>query len=411
MLSQEVDRARSVAAMLVVGVGSRHEDDADAGVSHLIEHLVFKGTRKYPGPGEISQAIEAVGGVVNASTDRELTVLTAKVPRDHAATALEVLGEMAFRPLLRAEDVAGERPVIVDEIRMYEDSPSDRIFSLFDALLFGRHPLGREIAGSPTSVRRIALRTLREHWSRWYRPEHVVLAAAGAVDHAALVEAGEAWWTDDREPAPRSLSVMRPPPDDTAARVRVSFRELGQGNLCLGMRGIPRTHPDRWALELASAVLGDGMSSRLFVELRERRSLVYEVSTFSSMLSDAGTFGVYAGFDPPRAEEVIRAIIDELERLVQQPVPEPELEKARAYTIGRLELRMEDTGAVASWLGHAEQLYPRVLTVDEVIEGFRGVTADDVLRVARAYLVPSRARLALLGPFRGGSRFERLLAA
>ena len=411
VLSQEIPAARSVAAMLVVGVGSRHEDERHAGVSHLIEHLVFKGTRRYPDPGQLSEAIEAVGGSVNASTDREVTVMSAKVPRRDAGTALDVLGEMAFRPLLRGADLIAERPVIIDEIRMYEDSPTDRVFSLFDTLIFGRHPLGREIAGSPTTVRRTGLRAVVDHWTRWYQPEHMVLAAAGAISHTDLLAAAERWFDGESRPRPpRELGVLHQPDAEPDEKVTVRFRDLGQGNLCLGMRGLPRTHPDRWALELAATVLGDGMSSRLFVELRERRSLAYEVSTFSSMLADVGTFGVFSGFDPPRAAEVVRGILEQLERLIQDPVPEVELEKARAYTIGRLDLRMEDTGAVASWLGHAEQLYPKILTVEEVMDGFRAVTADDILRVARRHLRPDLARLAVLGPFRGRARFERLLA-
>lgn len=411
VVSELMPAARSASTMLLVGVGSRHETERDAGVSHLIEHLVFKGTARYPEPGALSEAIESVGGDVNASTDRESTVLTTKVPARHLGRALEVLEEMAFRPLLRRADLRAERPVIVDEIRMYQDTPSDRIFSIFDSLLFGRHPLGREIAGTPAGVRRISHRTVTERWQRWYRPDEMVLAAAGAVDHDALVEVAAGWGgSADRSPAP-------PPPELTApasrpaGRVSVHYRQLGQGNLCLGMPGVSRHDPDRWALELLCAVLGDGMSSRLFVELRERRSLAYEVSTFSSMYADSGEVGVYAGFDPPRAGEVVRAILEQLQRIVDEPVSTAEMDKARAYTVGRIELRMEDSGAVASWLGHGELLFGAIKTVDEVVARLDAVTADDVLRVARRLLPPENACLAALGPFRGAARFERLLSA
>ena len=410
VVSQRMPAARSAATMLLVGVGSRHEDEREAGVTHLIEHLVFKGTRRYPEPGALSEAIETVGGEVNASTDRELTVLTAKVPARHLGTALEVLAEMSLRPLLRSADLQAERPIIVDEIRMYQDAPADRVFSLFDAMLFGRHPLGREIAGSPAGVRRMAHRTVVEHWSRWYRAENMVLAAAGAVDHARLVDVARSWDVPRRAPA-ADVSFVAAPDPAPPGRVSVEYRQLGQGNLCLGMPGLSRRDPDRWALELLCAVLGDGMSSRLFVELRERRSLAYEVSTFSSMLSDTGTFGVYAGFDPARVRDVVAAVLEQLERLVQDPVPQSELDKGRAYTQGRIELRMEESGAVAGWLGHGELLYDEILTVDEVFERLEGVTPDDLLRVARRLMRPELARLAALGPFRGGARFGRMLAA
>ena len=409
VVTQTMPAARSVSVAILVGVGSRHEDDREAGLSHLLEHLVFKGTRGYPDAGSLSAAIEAVGGSANASTDRELTVFSAKVPREQLDTALEVTAELALRPLLRRADLLSEKPVIVDEIRMYVDSPTDHVFTLFDELLFGKHPLGREIAGSPGSVRRQTIDAVRRHWATWYGPDRVVVAAAGALDHETVVRAAEDWLGDLRGLPDGRRRVIAPKPSPAGA-LAVRHRALAQGNLCLGMPGVARDHADRWALDLLSAVLGDGMSSRLFLELRERRSLAYDISTFGSSYSDCGTFGVHAGFDPDHAEQVVGGILDELERVVNDPVPDAELERARAYTRGRLELRMEDSAAVAGWLGSGESLLPRILTVDEVLERLDAVTADDVLRVARRYVRPDRARLAVLGPFRGARRFERALA-
>jgi predicted Zn-dependent peptidase len=386
VVTQPMPAARSVAVGLFVGVGSRHEDEAHAGLSHLLEHLVFKGTRRYPEPGGLSEAVEGSGGSVNASTDRELTVYSARVPAEAASRALEVIADLVISPLLRRRDLIGEKPVIVDEIRMYVDSPGDHVFSLFDQLLFGRHPLGREIAGTVRSVRRASHERVMAHWERWYRPANLVLAAAGAIRH-------------DEAPAAAS-----------AGSLRVAFRRLSQGNLCLGMPGVARDHADRWALDLLGAVLGDGMSSRLFVELRERRSLTYDVSTFGATYSDCGTFGVHAGFDPEQAGALLTGILEQLERVVQEPVSAPELDRARAYTRGRLLLRMEETGAVASWLGTGESLLPRILTVDEVIERLEAVTLDDLLRVARQYARPDLARLAVLGPFRSRLPFGRMLS-
>jgi predicted Zn-dependent peptidase len=422
VVTQELPHARSVAVALFVGVGSRHEDDRHAGLSHLLEHVVFKGTAGYPEAGAISEAIEGCGGGVNASTDRELTVFSARVPAARASTALEVVRELALRPLLRRADVVAEKPVIIDEIRMYVDSPSDHVFTLFDELLFGRHPLGREIAGTPRSVRLATQELALAHWERWYRPGRMVLAVAGALDHAAVLDAASTWWDaaagSPADPALASVAELLPgagaggaPEMREPGAVRVQHRDLAQGNLCLGMPGVSRNDPDRWALELLGAVLGDGMSSRLFLELRERRSLAYDVSTFASTYADCGTVGIHAGFDPDRVDEVVRAVVDQLRRVVDAPVRPAELERARAYTRGRLELRMEETGAVASWLGTSEILLPRILTVAEVVERLEAVTADEMLGVARRYLSPDRSRLALLGPFRAGSRWERLLTA
>jgi predicted Zn-dependent peptidase len=415
IVSQRMPDARSVSAGIFVGVGSRHEDALSAGRAHLLEHLVFKGTRDYPDPGLLSEAVEGCGGSVNASTDRELTVYSTKVPAAASASGLSVLAQLTLAPLLRQSDLAAEKPVIVDEIRMYEDSPGDHVFSMFDALLFGAHPLGREIAGTPGSVRRASREALVAHWRGWYRPEHMVLAVAGAIRHDQVEAAARGWyaalegWLSDVDvPEAPELAMVPPHPAEPGA-LKVSHRRTAQGNLCLGMPGVSREDPDRWALDLLGAVLGDGMSSRLFLELRERRSLAYDVSTFAATYADCGTFGIHAGFDPDQADAVVSALIDQLESAVQEPVTSAELARALAYTRGRLELRMEDTGAVAAWLGTGESLLPRILTVDEVIERLEAVTPDDILRVARRCARPDQARLAVLGPFRGRARFERLL--
>ncbi len=422
VITQTMPAARSVAAGIFVGVGSRRESASEAGLSHLLEHLVFKGTAAHPDPGSVSEAVEACGGTLNASTDRELTVYSARVPVAATDQALASLADLVLRPRLRAADLAAEKPVIVDEIRMYMDSPGDHVFSLFDELLFPDHPLGREIAGTPRSVRRATRDAAVGHWQRWYQPQHLVLAVAGAVDHERVLRATagwfdgqDAWLGGPRSPAggdaAAGLLHERPPEVAPAGRVRVAFRRLSQGNLCLGMLGVARDHPDRWALELLGAVLGDGMSSRLFLELRERRSLAYDVSTFSATYADCGTVGIHAGFDPERATEVLAAILEQLERVTQEPVRGSELDRARAYTSGRLELRMEETGAVAAWLGTGESLLPRILTVEEVVERLEAVTIEDLLRVARAHLRPDQARLAMLGPFRSRLPYERMLRA
>lgn len=415
VVTEAISGARSTSVALFVPVGSRHEDEAHAGLSHLLEHLVFKGTRGYPEAGTLSQRVEGVGGSVNASTDRELTVFSSKVPAAHWAVALEAVHELALRPLLRAADLRSEKPIIVDEIRMYVDSPADHVFTVFDELMYGKHPLGREIAGTIGSVRRATHDGVVDHWRAAYRPGAAVLAAAGAIDHDDVVRLAAAWLADGpelngRASRPAPVPAGAPAAVDPGA-LRVSYRRLSQGNLCLGMPGVARDDPDRWALDLLGAVLGDGMGSRLFLDLRERRSLVYDVSTFSAMYADAGTFGIHAGFDPEDAEPVVRAILEQLDRISTDPVAPGELDRARAYTRGRLELRMEDSGAVAGWIGTGEALLPRIMTVDEVIERLDAVTIDDLLRVARNYLTPAQARLAVLGPFRSRSRFERALRA
>jgi predicted Zn-dependent peptidase len=413
VVTQAMPGARSASVAVFVPVGSRHEDEAQAGLSHLLEHLVFKGTLAHPESGALSQVVEGIGGSVNASTDRELTVYSAKVPAERTDVALHAVSELALHPLLRAGDLSAEKPVIVDEIRMYVDSPSDHVFTLFDELLFGKHPLGREIAGTTRGVRRATHAAVVGHWRAAYRPSTMVLAVAGAIDHESVVATAADWHAAG--PSANGIPARRPPAAEPApdpappGSMRVSRRQLSQGNLCIGMPGVARDDPDRWALDVLGAILGDGMGSRLFMELRERRSLVYDVSTFSATYADIGTFGVHAGFDPDDAERVVDAILEQLDRITSEPVAGEELDRARAYTRGRLELRMEDSGAVAGWIGTGETLLPRILTVEEVIERLESVTTDDLLRVARRFLAPKLARLAVLGPFRSRRPFERAL--
>ncbi len=318
-----------------------------------------------------------------------------------------------LHPLLRPADLVAEKPVVVDEIRAYVDSPSDHVFSLFDELLFGTHPLGREIAGTPRAVRRTTHRAVDGHWRRWYSPEHMVLAVAGAMEPGDVRRAARTWFAPKHHQlaGPRQKPRYTTPTAAAPGAVRVGFRRLSQGNLCLGMPGVSRTHPDRWALDLLTAVLGDGMSSRLFLELRERRSLAYDIGTFAASYADCGTVGIHAGFDPPQATAVIRAALDQLERVVQDPIPQAEVDRAKAYTRGRIELRLEESSAVAAWLGTGASLLPRILTVDEVVERLEAVTAADMLRAAQRYLRPDLARIVLLGPFRSRRRVEALLAA
>jgi predicted Zn-dependent peptidase len=212
---------------------------------------------------------------------------------------------------------------VVDEIRAYVDSPSDHVFALFDELLFGTHPLGREIAGTPRSVRRTTHADVVGHWRRWYTPEHMVLAVAGAIDHRKVRRTARSWFDragsgdgradgidSGRRARRRKAAGLTAPRPTSAGSVRVAFRRLTQGNLCLGMPGVSRTHPDRWALDLLGAVLGDGMSSRLFVELRERRSLAYDIGTFATSYADCGTVGIHAGFDPSQSTAIIRAAFE-----------------------------------------------------------------------------------------------------
>jgi predicted Zn-dependent peptidase len=406
VISSRLPGARSVSIAAYVLAGSRLESPAEAGVAHFMEHLTFKGTAAYPSTRAISEAIEGVGGSFNAATDRESTVYWVRVPRREATRAMDVLGELIVRPVLSTEEIDGERPVIIEEIRSYQDDPSEYAQTLFQTALFGDGPLGREICGDEAGIRALPAATIRDFWGATYRPANTVVAVAGDLEHGEAVGlAGAAFGSGNGHVPGYDPAPVLPAGD----RVRVEDRDTAQAQLVVGLPGLHRDHPDSWVLALLNAVLGDGMSSRLFLSVREERGLAYDIGSGLVDYSDAGAVEVSAGVDPDRLTDALRAILDELDRLRQEPVPPDELEKARRYLAGGLELRMEETRHVASWIGGQEALHDRVLTVDEALAAIDAVTVDDIQRVARDLFRDDRLRLAAVAPARHLRRLDRHL--
>jgi predicted Zn-dependent peptidase len=412
VISARMPGTRSLAVAVTVLVGSREERRRDAGLAHFMEHITFRGTRALPTSRAVSEAVEGVGGTSNASTGRESTVYWARLPVRHAERAFDVLGELLLRPLLRDEDVARERDIIIEEIRSYQDDPGQHVFDLFDRTWFGDTPLGWEIAGDEDTVGAMDGERIRGFWSNAYRPGRMVVAVAGDLGHdeaVRLTEAalGDAWSgpaTPDA-PAPEWL----PAPSAPCARLSVERRRVAQAHLCLGLPALPRDHADQWALELLSAVLGDGSSSRLFLSVREEAGLAYDVHSFQVEYQDAGILGVYAGVDPDDQARALTAILAELARMRDERVPIAELEKARAYVSGRLELRLEDTRHMCSWLGSQEALHDRVLTPDEALDALASVTADEVQELAGRLIRDEALSLAVISPRAGTRSLDRAL--
>jgi predicted Zn-dependent peptidase len=395
ILVAEMPGTRSVSMALYVGVGSRVETKADAGTSHFLEHMVFKGTAKRPTAADISQEIESRGGVVNASTDKEVTVFWSRVPARHYLVALDVVADMLRAPMLRPSDVESERRVIVEELRMYRDQPQDRVHTLVDELLYPRHPLGWEVAGREQVVLAMTSEGLREFMRRGYAPERTVVALAGPISATeAIAAVQEALGGLEPRPAPAVVPATRP----GRTRMKTLGKRAEQTNLCVGWRAVPTQHPDKYAIDMLNAVLGEGMSSRLFLELREKRGLAYDVHSYDANYADAGHVVVYAGFAPANGAEVLTAVMREIERLREEPVPAVELERVRDFAKGRLELRLEDTRGVSGWLAGQELFLGRVRSVDEVCAIIDGIGASDIQRVARTYLRPELAYVAAIGP-------------
>jgi predicted Zn-dependent peptidase len=397
VISARLPAARSVSVAAYVLAGSRLERPGQIGVAHFMEHLTFKGTQGYPTTRSISEAIEGVGGSFNAATDRESTVYWVRVPLREATRAVDVVGELIVRPRLTERDIAGERTVIIEEVRSYLDDPSEYCQILFQTAMFGSGPLGREICGEEDDVRSLPNAAIHDFWATAYRPANTVVAVVGDLDHetaSALVSA--AFGSGNG-----SVPGFAPAPSLPAGpRLMLGKRSTNQAQVCLGVPALHRDHPDSWTLAVLNTILGDGMSSRLFLSVREELGLAYDVSSGIVDYADAGALEVSAGVDPAALPAAMAAILAELARLRDQPVPEDELDKAKRYLSGGLELRMDDTRHVASWIGGQEALHDRVLTLDQALAAVAAVDAAGVQRLAATLFHDDVLRLAAVAPAR-----------
>ena len=398
VLTSTMQHTQSVSIVICVGAGSRYESKELAGVSHFIEHLPFKGTENWPTARAVSEAIEGVGGVMNASTDREMTVFWIKVARLHYKTAFAVLMDMVLHPRLDPDEVEKEREVIQEELRMTYDQPSYRVDLLIDEAMWPDQAMGRDVGGTLETVAGIQQKDIREYMHQQYNPANTVVAVAGNVTHEEVVDM-LAETTKDWKPL-ESLD-WEPAVDNTEGPlVRIERRRSDQTHLCLGVAGMSLSHPDRYAFNLMNTILGDGTSSRLFLNLREEQGLAYDVQSTTSNYRDTGALVVYCGVEPSKTNDAVKTIVQEFQGMHEVP-SEQELNKAREYSKGRLLLRMEDTRAVASWLGAQELLQNSVSTPEEVVSFLDAVEPSDIARVATDLLNDEKMRLAVVGP-RGG---------
>ncbi len=408
LVSSYLPHTRSVSISIFIGAGSRYEADDIAGVSHFLEHMLFKGTKRRPTAREISEEIEGIGGVMNAGTDKELTVYWAKVGDHRFAATLDILADSLLNSLLDPAELEKEREVILEELAMTEDSPADMVNILIDEVVWPHQPLGRDTGGTPDSVKVITRDHVVSYMQELYVPQNTVVAVAGNVSSQEVIDR-VAEYLGDWRPRPFASWYPAQIPDDTP-RLRLRSKKTEQAHFCLATPGLSAAHPDRYVLDVLNAVLGEGMSSRLFLEIREKRSLCYDVHSYVNHYLDTGSTVVNAGVDPSKLDEALRATIDELIKM-DDGVPEKELHKAKEFIKGRLQLRMEDTRAVASWLGGQELLRREILTVDEVLAIVDDVTAESLRRVATELWRTEAFRLAVVGPFRSETRFQKLLAA
>lgn len=402
----------SVAASVLVRVGSRWESKRLAGVSHFLEHIVFKGTERFPSSRAVSESIEGIGGVLNASTDKELTTFWVKVPGDHVKVALTLLFDLAFAPKIDADEAERERNVVVEELHMYLDQPGDLVQMIFDKLMWGEHPLARDPAGSKASLARIGAPELSGYRRTFYTPNRVVVVLAGGFDPGEAVRLVERCFQEQQpaDPVPerRHSDGGVPALLGTAPVAKVRKRRGEQVHVLMGVRCPSYLAPDRWALDILNTVLGEGMSSRLFLELRENQALAYDIHSFAARYHDSGAFSVYLATQPHQVKVAVRCALTEVGRLVQERLSQEELERTKTQIEGRLRLQLEGTGAMAEFLGHQAALTRVVMSPKEVIEAVRAVSADGVQALAQRLFAGAGWQLAAVGP---GPGSEEILAS
>ncbi|HVL64392.1 MAG TPA: pitrilysin family protein [Actinomycetota bacterium] len=394
IVSERMNEVRSATVGFWFDVGSRDEPDALAGTSHFLEHLLFKGTETRTAK-QIADAFDAVGGDVNAFTGKEYTCYYSRVLDEDLPMAMDVLSDMIRNSVLDRDELESERKVILEEIAMHEDAPDELVHDLFYRSIWEGHSLARPVLGYNETISTVTRDSVFDYWRARYTPPNMVVAAAGNVDHDSLVErVGELF------PSEGGRKTLRGGAEPRMSRgVSVSKRPTEQAHIVIGCEGLPRGHDDRHALAVLDTILGGGMSSRLFQEVREKRGLAYSVYSYRSLFAETGTFSVYAGTTPQNAETVIDIVFGEIEKVLQEGVTETELTRAKGHVKGSLVLSSEDPGSRMNRIGKSQLTTGEILSVDELIARFDALQMDDIERVARRVLGTGGFRVQVVGPF------------
>jgi predicted Zn-dependent peptidase len=399
--------AKSVACFVMLAAGSRYETKDTNGIAHFAEHMFFKGTENRPTAKDIASEIDSIGGEFNAFTGKEYTGYYVKCAAEHRDVALDVLVDMLRHSKFDSEEIDREKGVIIEEMNMYIDTPRDYVEGVYDELLYGDQPLGWDIIGTKDTIRSAKRETFLGYVDRWYRAPRIVGGIAGAVGGDAVQRfehlLGDVPNGATGGPSPVEWAQSEP-------RVKLHTKTSDQAHIRVGVHSYPLDHPDRYALALLATVLGGGMSSRLFTEVRERRGLAYYVYGYNQGYTDAGTLYSQAGVDINRIDEAVQTVVAEFGRMASEPVAEDELEKARSFAKGRLVLSLEDPKGMILFGLRNEVLENKLREPDDVLAGFDAVTVEDIHRVAQDIIREERLNFALIGPFDDADRFERLLA-
>jgi len=405
ILTANLPYAQSVTCMVMLAAGSRYETPETNGIAHFSEHMFFKGTERRPDARTIAGEIDSIGGEFNAFTSKESTAYFVKCAAEHRDVALDVLVDMLRHSRFDSAEIDREKGVIVEEMNMYFDTPRDFIGGVYEELLYGNQPLGWDIIGKKETVRAATRETFLSYLDRWYHPERMVVGIAGNIGEDAVERVTELLGD---MPAV-STGTPAPVQPYENGRVKVFTKQSDQAHVIVGVPSYPLDHPDRYALQMVATVLGGGMSSRLFTEVRERRGLAYYVFGVNHSYTDAGSLYSQAGVDINRIDEALTTIATELKGMAAEPVPADELEKARSFAKGRFVLQLESPQGLIMFGLRKEVLEQRAPDPDEVLAGVSAVTVEDVQRVAQDIVAEDKLRLAVIGPFDDPDRFDKLM--
>ncbi|HBY56792.1 MAG TPA: peptidase M16 [Candidatus Atribacteria bacterium] len=395
---------KSVAIVFGIGIGSRYEEDDHQGISHLIEHMLFKGTNKRKNTLEISQAIESIGGEINASTSKEITHLYVKVPQEQFKIAFDVLADIILNSLIREEDLCKEKNIIIEEIKKYEDIPEELVEILLDKIMWKDHPLGRPILGDVKSISNIQRENLLSYINEFYRPNNLVVSVAGNIKFADVILQVKNYFKGMEKGEIKGYLPANS--NQKTIQIGIKFKKSSQTHLSLGFPGISRLNPDKYCMDLLDIILGSGLSSRLFQEIRVKKGLAYDIHSFIQYFNDVGSFNIYAGIDSNRIKETIRAILGELKKIKEDNLKEGELKKAKEMYKGSLSLSLEGTLSRAFWLGNRMLLYDKPITFQEVKERIEEVREKDIQRLARSIFIKDKINLSIIGPFKEKNKDE-----
>ena len=398
----------SSTVMVMVGAGSRYETRLNNGISHFLEHMAFKGTTKRPTAIDISNLIDGIGGEFNAFTGKETTAYFVKSAAAHVDLCLDVLSDMLQNSKLQKEEIEKERGVILEEINLYEDTPVRKIGDIYESLLYGDTPMGWDIAGEKDNIRKISREDFVNYMKGLYSPTNMVVVVAGGINSEKVEDQVKKYF-NSMKPFD-TVSYKKVVEKQTKPQVLIKQKQTEQVHMALGFRTVPLSHPDHYSLAVLASILGGGMSSRLFHEVREKRGLAYYVRASSEHYQDVGNLVSVAGLDPKRVEEGIAVVVEEFSKIKTSKKPtEKELKKAKEYLKGHLVLELEDSRAVSGFYAQQEILERKIETPEEIIEKTDKVSLSDLERVANKYILNSSLNLAVIGNFNDGQRFEKLL--